>query len=92
MVEIKKVVQVFNMAKFTDENGKFKSNYEKGKVGYIIELMEWIYEHNNMTYDEKLDYLLKLEEVHENHLKEVFPAGNYRWDDRWSDKLIKSKV
>jgi hypothetical protein len=79
------------MAKFTDENGRFKSNYEPGQVGYLVEIMEWVYLHNNMTYDEKLDYLLKLEEAHENHLKEVFPAGNYRWDNRWSDKLIKSK-
>ncbi len=77
------------MAKFTDETGSFKSNYEKGQVGFIVELMEWVYEHNNMTYDEKLDYLLRLEEVHENHLKQLFPAGNYTWE-KWSDKLKQS--
>jgi hypothetical protein len=76
------------MAKFTDENGSFKSNYKREQVGYIIELMEWVYEHNNMTHEEKLNNLLNLEEIHENHLKQIFPSGNYAWE-KFSDKLTK---
>lgn len=76
-------------AKFTDEEGKFKSSFKSDQVGYIVELMEWVYEHNNMTYEEKLDTLLKLEEVHERHLKKLFPEGNYSWE-KWSDKLKKN--
>jgi hypothetical protein len=77
------------MYKYTDENGGFKSSYEKGQVGFIVELMEWVYEHNNMTLDEKKNYLILLEEVYESHLKTLFPSGNFTWE-KWSDKLKQS--
>lgn len=77
------------MNKYTDENGKFKSSFEKNQVGFIVELMEWVYEHNNMTLKEKKKSLDLLEKMYEEHLKTVFPAGNYTWE-KWSDKLKQS--
>lgn len=77
------------MNKYTDENGGFKSSYQKGQIGFIVELMEWVYDHNNMTLEEKRNYLVQLEEIYENHLKTLFPAGNYTWE-KWSDKLKQS--
>lgn len=77
------------MNKYTDENGKFKSSFEKSQVGFIVELMEWVYEHNNMTLKEKKKSLDLLEKMYEEHLKTVFPAGNYTWE-KWSDKLKQS--
>lgn len=76
--------------KFTDENGGFVSNYERHQVGYIVELMEWVYEHNNMTKEEKIKYLLGLEGIHDSHLKTLFPEGNYSFE-RLSDKLKTQK-
>lgn len=72
--------------KFTDENGNFVSSYQREQVGYIVELMEWVYEHNNMTYEEKMQNLLNLEGIHDSQLKTLFPEGNYSFE-RLSDKL-----
>lgn len=71
--------------KFTNEKGEFVSNYEKGQMGYLLELMEWVYHHNNMTKKDKLNYLLQLESMQEEHNKQVFPGLVVT--DKWSDKL-----
>jgi hypothetical protein len=74
------------MDKFTDENGNFKSNYDKDQLGYIIELSEWVFEHNNMSIEEKKEYLLGLEKMIDTRLKVLFTAGNYSFE-KFSDKL-----
>jgi hypothetical protein len=74
------------MDKFTDETGNFKSNYDKDQLGYIIELSEWVFEHNNMSIEEKKEYLLGLEKMIDTRLKVLFPAGNYSFEKN-SDKL-----
>jgi hypothetical protein len=74
------------MDKFTDETGNFKSNYDKDQLRYIIELSEWVFEHNNMSIEEKKEYLLGLEKMIDTRLKVLFPAGNYSFEKN-SDKL-----
>ena len=74
------------MDKFTDETGNFKSNYDKDQLRYIIELSEWVFEHNNISIEEKKEYLLGLEKMIDTRLKVLFPAGNYSFEKN-SDKL-----
>jgi hypothetical protein len=78
--------------KFTGPNGEFQSTYqlEPGTVtiGYLEELLEWLFYHNNLTYDEKLEKILNIEGMIIELLNDSF-APAYVEYTTWSTKLKK---
>lgn len=81
------------LEELTDKDGNFKSKYpggpEKGySLGYLEELCEWLYVHDDLTNDEKLLQILVIEDLIEKSLKESnvssFPINYIR---TWSTKL-----
>lgn len=70
---------------YTAEDGSFKSTFQPNQVGYAFELLRWIYNHNNMTIDEKRKYLVQLEDMLEKDFKEQF--GLNSTIERLSEKL-----
>ncbi len=53
--------------RFVGENGEFVSTYklEKGTIciGYLEELLEWVYYHDVLTKEEKLQRILPIENI-----------------------------
>ena len=82
------------MAKFTDKDGKFESTHKHAEgetsIGYLEELLEWIYEHDNMSKKEKMKFTLSIEDMIEEFLNEgglsTFKINYVR---TWSIKLKK---
>jgi len=78
--------------KFTGPNGEFQSTHklEPGTVtiGYLEELLEWLFYHNNLTYDEKLEKILNIEGMIIELLKDSFTPAYVEYTT-WSTKLKK---
>jgi hypothetical protein len=80
-------------AKFTGPNGEFQSTHqlEPGTVtiGYLEELLEWLFYHNNLTDDEKLEKILNIEGMIRELLKDSFAPADVEYTPTWSTKLKK---
>ena len=76
--------------KFTGPNGEFQSTHqlEPGHItiGYLEEMLEWLFYHNNMPKKEKLENILNVERMIKDLVKSEF---NARYTPTWSKKIIK---
>lgn len=88
-------------------NGEFVSSFPANEnvltIGYIEELCEWVYHHNNMTDAEKLEYITQLEGIIAKHLSGEDETGKLMSEDEmpfgmpvnyiptWSKKLIRKQ-
>ena len=81
-----------NADHLTNEKGEFVSQFPHGdgkiSIGYLEDLCQWVFYHNDMTRDEKLTKILDVE----NLIQEVLNRGelsqmkiNYK--PTWSTKL-----
>jgi hypothetical protein len=83
-----------NNRRFVGPDGEFASTFKKdpGKIniGYLEELLEWLYYHDNIDNDEKLEKILSIELVISNLLNEsgMFKGG-VNYIPTWSVKLKK---
>lgn len=88
-LDFKKLRECGNADHLEDENGNFKSEYprEKGKIsiGYIEDVCQWTYYRKDLTNDEKLETILKLENIIQNMLNRSDMKMNYI--PTWSTKL-----
>ena len=83
-----------NDRRFTGTDGEFVSTFknEPGKtsIGYLEELLEWLYYHDNIDNDEKLEKILGLEEMISKFLKNSdMVRGGINYIPTWSVKLKK---
>ena len=60
--------QVKAADRLNDSEGSFISQYPKISIGFLEELCEWVCFHNNMTEDQKIEYILGIEEQIRKHL------------------------
>jgi len=86
--------------RFVGPNGEFVSTFEKKdghvSIGYLEELMEWIYFHDNKTDDEKMEQIIAMENLVEELLNgregEKPPLGlKVNYVRTWSERLKKDK-
>jgi len=77
-----------NADHLTDENGAFKSDmpHKKGEVSiaYLEDVCQWLYYHNNLTREEKLERILKIEAMIQDLLG---GPNNIRYIPYWSARL-----
>lgn len=77
--------------RFVGKDGEFVPTEQPAEgtvtLAYLEELMEWVYYHDNITYDEKLEQLTNLEKLTEKHLRKIAKGCIYR--PTWSPKLKK---
>jgi len=71
-------------------DGGFQSEFPGGKggscsIGYLEDLCEWIYHHNNMTNKQKLKTILKIEKIIAKMVKKMILNCDYI--PTWSTKL-----
>ena len=80
--------------KFTGPNGEFQSTHqlEPGHItiGYLEEMLEWLFYHNNMHKKEKLKNILNVESMIKDLVKSQFDPVNAEYIPTWSKKLIKN--
>jgi hypothetical protein len=80
-----------NTHKFVGSDGEFKStvDIEPGKVNiaYLMEMLEWIYYHNNMTDEYKLKYITDVEDMIQHLLDNMNIGLNTKYERTWSAKL-----
>jgi len=69
------------------ENGEFCSSHPGGEgnysLGYMFELCEWLYYHNNMTYEEKEKHILNIEKQE----RKICKGMGIGYIPTWSKKL-----
>jgi len=78
-------------------DGGFKSEFPGGKgkgysIGYLEEVCEWLYHHDNMTDEEKLKKILSIEKIIKDMLNsgEIMGKGiPIKYIPTWSTKLNK---
>lgn len=79
--------------KFTGPNGEFQSTHqlEPGHItiGYLEEMLEWLFYHNNMSKKEKLKNILNVESMIKDLVKSSFDPVNAEYIPTWSKKLKK---
>ena len=79
--------------KFTGPNGEFQSTHqlEPGHItiGYLEEMLEWLFYHNNMSKKEKLENILNVESMIKDLVKSQFDPVNAEYTPTWSKKLKK---
>ena len=79
--------------KFTGPNGEFQSTHqlEPGHItiGYLEEMLEWLFYHNNMPKKEKLENILNIESMIKDLVKSQFDPVNAEYTPTWSKKLKK---
>jgi hypothetical protein len=83
-----------NDRRFTGPDGEFISTFKKepGKItiGYLEELLEWLYYHDNIDNDEKMKNILVIEEMISKLLKDSnMVRGGINYVPTWSVKLKK---
>ena len=84
--------QVKAADRLNDSEGSFISQYPKISIGFLEELCEWVCFHNNMTEDQKIEYILGIEE----QIKECLSGGNVskfaiNYIPTWSKYFEKNK-
>jgi hypothetical protein len=87
ILRLQKLKECGNADHLEDENGNFKSEYprEKGKIsiGYIEDVCQWTYYRKDLTNDEKLETILKLE----NMIQDLLSDMKIIYIPTWSTKL-----
>jgi hypothetical protein len=77
--------------RFVGKDGEFVPSEQppEGTVTlqYLEELMEWVFYHDNYTYEEKLEHLTNLEAMAKEHVGKIIKNCNYI--STWSPKLKK---
>ena len=77
--------------KFTGTNGEFQSTQqlEPGHItiGYLEEMLEWLFYHNNMSKKEKLKNIINVEDMIKDLVKSQFDPVNAEYIPTWSKKL-----
>lgn len=81
--------------RFVGPEGEFVSTFKKepGKVSirYLEELLEWLYYHDNIENEEKLEKILGIEEMISNLLKNSgMYKGGINYVPTWSVKFKKN--
>ena len=75
-------------------DGGFQSEFPGGKnknysIGYLEDLCEWVYHHDNMTNKQKLKTILKIEKIIAKMVKRIVKNCNYI--PTWSTKLKENE-
>jgi hypothetical protein len=83
-----------NSNRFVGPDGEFKPTKERKdgeiSIGYLEELCEYLYYHDNITNEEKLEHILNMEKIIRNLLSgDTFMKGGIRYRPTWSVKLKK---
>lgn len=105
----KKNTKKLDPARLVGPNGEFVSSFPGNpdesilSIGYIEELCEWVYHHNNMTSAEKLFFITGLEAVISEKFSGEDENGKIKEDSdlpfgfpikyipTWSKKLIRNE-
>ena len=87
----KKKLEVEDTKKFVGPNGEFVSTYklEEGKIciGYLEELLEWLFYHDNITDKLKLRQILAIEHMIQKLLNDYDSNMKINYVPTWSKKL-----
>ena len=61
-------------------------------IGFLEELGEWIYYHDALTDDEKLERMLDIEKIIIKLLSEIMPGCGFKptWSKKQKDKMKKT--
>ncbi len=77
--------------RFVGPDGEFQPTQQPPEgqmtIGYLEELMEWLYYHNDISAEEKEKDILSLEDMVEDMLKPM----NINYRRTWSKKLKEDK-
>jgi hypothetical protein len=88
-----KYLKRFNESKrFTGPDGEFQPTTPKKdgeiSIGYCEELLEWLYYNDDLDDDDKLERILKIENLIQKLLKKMFAGDRYPiYKPTWSVKL-----
>ena len=86
-----------NTKRFVGPDGGFKPTYQPKKgtmtIGYLEELLEWLYYHDNITDEEKMQNILNIEKMIQDLLNgkggRSMVSGGITYRPTWSKRLKK---